>query len=446
MCGLVGCAGLQLTREDSDAFYNLLHLDQLRGDHSTGIAVIKNNGDAELFKAVGPPHKLYEKYKGGKFIDGKLGWFNAVIYMGHNRFATQGKIDENGAHPFQMGDIIGAHNGTVQKHFLTKLEGHKQFEIDSQIIFHHLNATKQLQDIWDVADGAMALTWWNKVDGTLNFARNKERPLYYTISKDGKNIYWASEKWMLYIALGRTKIQFDNAEEVEINTHYKVLEEKGRLKIECSPLNPFVRKPYTYLPDKQDFKSWPRPEGEKGKGFSTGWVTVDFYLEKWVPNQPLIKDGPITSGHFLAKSFYGAPVKIFAYDMTERVRMAIASIDDQYDCSTYSSSTAWESADKINGVHYISCNFNTVAIDYARWDQGDIKKRAEDGVIIEYALGWKNSSLTREEFDKASNDGCANCMGDIYWSDRANVLWLGRDQVACPNCKDIDSVKQQVAA
>jgi hypothetical protein len=51
--------------------------------------------------------------------------------------------------------------------------------------------------------GAWALTWYDKLDGTLNFLRNDKRPLYYCYSEDKCTIAWASELDMLSYALRR---------------------------------------------------------------------------------------------------------------------------------------------------------------------------------------------------------------------------------------------------
>ncbi|MSE24831.1 hypothetical protein GKC32_10305, partial [Lactobacillus curvatus] len=59
------------------------------------------------------------------------------VLMGHNRWATKGKINERNAHPFEHDHIIGAHNGTLRNQHL--LPNHLDFEVDSDNIFHAMS-------------------------------------------------------------------------------------------------------------------------------------------------------------------------------------------------------------------------------------------------------------------------------------------------------------------
>lgn len=221
MCGLVGVAG-DIGIQERKAFRNLLILDQFRGRHSTGIAVIdhdvKNNTvNHDIFKAVGAPENLFNKYD-KDFKDGVFD-FDCVALIGHNRHATQGEVNEEGAHPFEFKDVIGCHNGTVHQYSLSDFYGYKDFQIDSQIIFSELNENKNIANVWSKADGAMALVWWDYSDMKLKMIRNKERPLHYVFSEDNKTVFWASEVWMLTVALNQNGIKFDKAkiESVPVN-------------------------------------------------------------------------------------------------------------------------------------------------------------------------------------------------------------------------------------
>jgi len=62
MCGLVGVASKLLTEPYKKAFYDMLYLDVLRGEDSTGVAAISNpfgeKPDLELFKSVEVGNRL----------------------------------------------------------------------------------------------------------------------------------------------------------------------------------------------------------------------------------------------------------------------------------------------------------------------------------------------------------------------------------------------------
>lgn len=193
------------------AIKTLLILDSLRGTDSTGVAVVSRQGEVKVAKELGDPFRLFDNKRFDKAFSG----MNCVA-IGHNRFATQGKVNVRNAHPFEFDELVGAHNGTLRnKHVLVDS---RDFEVDSENLYHHI-AKKGLRDAIDPLDGAWALVWWDKKDSTLNFLRNEERPLWFAKEKTTNVFFWASEKWMLSVALSRHDIQFDDPFELEVDKH-----------------------------------------------------------------------------------------------------------------------------------------------------------------------------------------------------------------------------------
>jgi predicted glutamine amidotransferase len=233
MCGLVGIGG-RLAYKDEAIIKKLLWFDYLRGNDSTGMAAIAENGDASIAKAVGGPWNLFDSKRFETILQGA----KSKVFLGHNRASTRGKTTEYNAHPFQYGHIIGAHNGTLTQDSWNLLEGalEEKFNVDSQALIAAIakfgieEAMSLCTTGRDPSTGAWSLTWYDQNEGSLNFLRNKHRPMWYSYSKDFQRIIWASEYWMIESAMrtsgtdlelykqGEKGYQFFATEE---DTHYK---------------------------------------------------------------------------------------------------------------------------------------------------------------------------------------------------------------------------------
>lgn len=197
MCGLVGVFG-QIGQVQDTIFKQLLILDAIRGEHSTGILNVTINGSTNILKKMGGPSELaqYKQY------DGVFRKANRVL-MGHNRWATQGEVNHQNAHPFEFDTIIGAHNGTLRNKGV--LPDSYRFDVDSENLYHAIDKGGLDTTIAKV-NGAFSLTWYNKEEKTLNFLRNSERPMHMCLSSDNKALYWASEPWMLEAVLAKNNV------------------------------------------------------------------------------------------------------------------------------------------------------------------------------------------------------------------------------------------------
>lgn len=199
MCGLVGVAGHVSVKEEG-VFKRLLELDTIRGPHSTGILAVDSAGNTQVVKKVGTPWDLYQYKQVDEIFRASLS-----VLMGHNRWATKGKINHINAHPFEHEHIIGAHNGTLRNQSL--LINHKKFEVDSDNIFYSISEVGVDETIVKTC-GAFALTWYDTEQETMNFIRNDERPLWICESEDKRTVFWASEKWMLEVTLGIAGVKY----------------------------------------------------------------------------------------------------------------------------------------------------------------------------------------------------------------------------------------------
>jgi glucosamine 6-phosphate synthetase-like amidotransferase/phosphosugar isomerase protein len=211
ICGLVGCAGKILAAHEN-ALKQLLIVDSLRGAHSTGVASVSNSWDVSLVKEPTLPHYLF----GTKEFRDAFLKMNKVI-IGHNRFATQGAINKDNAHPYEFQHIVGAHNGTLTS--MHRLPEHKGFEVDSQALLYSINVHGS-EAVADKIHGAFALTWYDKRDKTLHFWRNNQRPLWICYLENKDTIFWASEKGMLEFVLDRNNLKHEGMFELPIDNEY----------------------------------------------------------------------------------------------------------------------------------------------------------------------------------------------------------------------------------
>ena len=191
MCGIVGMAGDVSHLAKNTIFKDMLDVCQVRGRHATGVIKVDDDLDYSYIKNVGPPTYLFDRRSYEDIVEKG----NASVLVGHCRHKTSGNNDVASAHPFDYEDegIIGVHNGTLTGHH--KLDGHTFNKVDSDVLYGHL-AVNGPEETFNQTFGAWACVWWNDVDKTLNFIRNKERPLWFAWSEDCKTMFWASELWM----------------------------------------------------------------------------------------------------------------------------------------------------------------------------------------------------------------------------------------------------------
>jgi len=213
MCGLCGVYGF-ISADEKRVFASLQLFSQLRGRDSTGLAVLPftPSGSAKIFKGLGGVESLVVNNKDA--FDQK-NWnlnlaTNGVCLIGHHRHATSGSINEESAHPFDLDNIVGCHNGTIHDYSIVDLPSYSKDLIDSQIILKEIDGGRPLNEIIKDVKGAWALVWWDKSTSTLNMCRNEERSLHIAITKDNRSLFWASEPWMLDVSLRRAGFPPEN--------------------------------------------------------------------------------------------------------------------------------------------------------------------------------------------------------------------------------------------
>jgi glucosamine--fructose-6-phosphate aminotransferase (isomerizing) len=131
MCGIIGYVG---TRDVVPVLLGGLKKLEYRGYDSAGVAVVNSNG-VDVVRAEGKLSNLE-----GKLAEHEL---HGTFGMGHTRWATHGKPNENNAHPHRdcTGNVIVIHNGIIENFLPLKQrlkgQGHEfKSETDTEVVAH----------------------------------------------------------------------------------------------------------------------------------------------------------------------------------------------------------------------------------------------------------------------------------------------------------------------
>ncbi|MBS6458702.1 MAG: glutamine--fructose-6-phosphate transaminase (isomerizing) [Alistipes sp.] len=189
MCGIVGYIGKQ------NAYSILvkgLHRLEYRGYDSSGVAMISDAGELNIYKAKGKVEAL-EHFAQSKDLSGNIG-------IAHTRWATHGEPNDINAHPHysQSKNLALVHNGTIENYNVLKVallkHGYKFVsETDTEVIVQLIEYIRDLNkcSLFDAVKeatkqivGAYAIAVIDKNNPNQIIAARQSSPLVIGVGED----------------------------------------------------------------------------------------------------------------------------------------------------------------------------------------------------------------------------------------------------------------------
>ena len=222
MCGIYGIAKspTPYTKRQSSiakkVLRNIAIDSETRGNHSSGIASVGER--STIYKSLLPSAKFVDSKEYATAFKSLEDGCN--ILLGHTRFATEGAVVKNNAHPFQVGGVIGAHNGCVYNIAEMQTQLDKQCPVDSQLIFKAIDTTNNIQDAVADFDSDFALSYVKDNPNILHLCRESNRPLSVAYVPQLKTLFYASESDFIVDALREAGIMGIDVVKLNKNTLY----------------------------------------------------------------------------------------------------------------------------------------------------------------------------------------------------------------------------------
>lgn len=468
MCGIVGVAG-KINLPEKRTFRSMLVYDSDRGRDSTGIAVAaRKSGNIHTYKSVGDPYCLFRNQP--KFCKDEDGIFDGdpSFILGHNRYATVGKVTAANAHPFVAGDIVGCHNGTIPTFYQDKLVDIDKVEVDSEAVIRTIAVLGYEEALTERLYGAWALVWYNKAEKKLYFTRNNDRPLHYCWTKDHETLLWASEPNMLITAAVRSKLSLEkDMHEFEAYRIYSldlnaVDSAMGMTKTELEQTEAKY-KGFTHPVMKittGPFMTTGTYRGESGKKSSkTTEEPKQFDYRFWKKQLQLQVGKPLEFYFGSVDNHLGLDfIRAFAADPQKggggSIRIYIDKTDPRHKEWKASSGLFVGTPKKVGignlGIPYLLMDIRTIRraslVEEANSKLVPFKVSETKSNVDskDLAQGFNGTMLDEDAFDKITSNGCAWCSTNLYWDDRDKYLWVSPKDCLCDECSQDNGVLMNV--
>jgi len=432
MCGIVGYVTSKNKTDYEKFFKQALIADVLRGFDSTGV-IIGDDREYAYYKRAVNAIDFLDMRKAGQVINGNA--LNRPAFaIGHNRAATVGNVNSANAHPFEQGDLIGVHNGTLRTYH--RLDKSRDFDTDSETLYYNLSKRDDIADVLGDVKGAYALVWYNSAEGTVNIIRNDERPLTLAKVKDEDTVLWASEPGMLRWLAARNNIKIENTFEPKANLHVK-------FHIKNANVAEFE---FEQLEVKDNYPSYNPPAKRTPAGGSTGVGTGSSAgAPSSVPEKAVIRDINLDKSkiyevfgfRFEAYAVGGEYGKCIAYMVEDPfLEVHIRSITKEIYQNQYEDNCFKV---KITDIKCPSGNYwEAFAIGH-KYNQSIAKADGTDDKTGNAAdneavyNGPAGNFVTKVQMLDLVKDGCMMCNSGISLAEFDFIDWVDGKPV-CPDC------------
>lgn len=433
MCGHIGFFTTEKTYsfDRKKIFQQGLYADTLRGDDSTGIALLKHKKPT-IYKKALAGYDFINSRQFDKVFD--KNFTGATIGMGHNRAATKGFLIDDNAHPFQHNNIILAHNGTLTYSTWNKPDKYDEFSVDSEFICHSI-ATLGVEKTIPLLQGSFALVWIDMRDRSLNLVRNSQRELHFAHLDDEETTIYGSEPDMLRWLASRNDIKIKENKVWELQPGQWIkFTNKSYIKYRAKEV-----KLYTYT-------STYSSKNTSSKTISTDgaeeWLARCLYV---IGDEVIFKPDQIrpkyfeSSGRILEATLNNAEIQGMVYG-TEFKTIQDVGMSNKYKGKidrVFTTQDYYNAPKKLTIVlKNIKVMDNTIVLPSSQYkikddvDEDHINY-IKEGILYDGPAGCK---LTEKELDELFRETGCRCCGDpIEYGD---IIWTDDGDPACKPCSE----------
>jgi len=454
MCGIIGLInGDKSPYKAADIFQELLYVDALRGEDSTGVFRVSRTGrSVDIRKRAVNAAEFLDSKKSFNFVN-NLGGYKFVI--GHNRKATMGSVNNSTAHPFKYKHITMVHNGTITN----KDELANGCDVDSLAICKSL-ADRGTDVTLKEIDGAYALIWYDAQLDSLFVTRNDQRPLHMAKLKNSDSIMIASEAAMLDLVANRNHVQIHEPQMIKVETLYEFNSTKTKPHVSTyfNEGTPYWKKP-SYSPASNHGWHGYNAGGSQSPSYTSGFQYVSIQAVVWEPhpNNEHMGDMYCSStwknyedADIVVK---GVPKNLMLPSKEYRGRIVtLSNIGGQ--CKL---ELLWTDVSCTNRTIPVNEQFSRDEVYESIPSLKEEPKEEPDNIEEEEAnaqytqfteadtlpmyQGPGLNLITRDAFDTFTKHGCSNCGCSLPHNESTNVRWDDYNNPFCSDCAELSHVK-----